>query len=192
MQIMKRLQQIPPAILGNAVLFQALWFAAVLGAAQGLQWPALATLLALVTLALGSGASWRAEGRMALAGLLAGVLAERLWLSLGLIEYRLAWSSGWPPLWIMMLWVGFAMSLNHSLAWLQGRVRLAALFGAVGSIASVLAGVRCGAASAPAGLLPLAVCYGLVWALLVPALAWWAARGAGPGGQTMWPGEGRT
>jgi len=192
MQFMKRLRQIPPAILGNAVLFQGLWLAAVLGASLGRQWPALVMLLALVALAVGSGASWRAAGRMALAGLLAGMLAERVWLSLGLIEYRLAWSPVWPPVWIMVLWVAFAMSLNHSLAWLQGRVWLAAVFGAIGSVGSVLAGVRWGAASAPAGWLPLAVWYGLVWALLVPALAWWAARGAGPGGQAMWPREGRT
>lgn len=189
---MMRLKKIPPAMLGNAVLFQGLWFAAVLGAGQGVQWPALVLWLALLWLAVASGTSWRVEGRMALAGLAAGGLAESVWLSLGLIEYRLSWLPGWPPAWIMMLWMGFAMSLNHSLAWLQGRWRLAALCGAFGSVMSVLAGVRLGAASAPAGLWPLALCYGLVWALLVPALAWWAARGAGPGGQTMWPTEGRT
>src|SRR5690606_13254728 len=162
----------------------------VLGAVHGVQWPALVVWLALFWLAVASGTPWRVEGRMAVAGLVAGALAESVWLSLGLIEYRLSWQPGWPAAWIMLLWMGFAMSLNHSLAWLQGRHWLAALFGAVGSVASVLAGVRLGAASAPAGLWPLALCYGLVWAALVPALAWWAGRG--PGGQTMWPTEGRT
>lgn len=165
------------AIVGNFVLFQVLWFAAILGAAGGALWPVMLALAALVIWALIHERKPRQEIRMLAAGLVIGAAAELVWLNTGLITYQLAWSAHFAPLWILALWAGFAVSFNYSMGWMRGRPLLAAAFGGFGSAGSVIAGVRFGAAEAPEGLLLLAICYGVVWSLIVPILAWWAQRG---------------
>ena len=163
-------------IIGNFALFQLLWFAAIFGAAAGLLAPVLLVLLMLFVLGPLFERPLAPDLRMACAGLLVGLAVEPLWIGAGLIEYRLQFHALLPPVWILALWMGFALSFNYSLAWLQGRRLLAAVFGGVGSVLSVLAGVRFGAAEAPAGLLPLALAYGALWAILVPMLAQLAQR----------------
>lgn len=163
-------------MIGNFVLFQLLWFAAIFGAAADLLAPVLLVLVVLLLLGPLFERPFAADLRMAGIGLLVGLLVEPLWIGAGLIEYRLQFHVLLPPVWILALWVGFAVSFNYSLAWLQGRRLLAAGFGGVGSVLSVLAGLRFGAAEAPAGLLPLALAYGGLWAILVPTLAQLAQR----------------
>jgi hypothetical protein len=162
--------------IGNFVLFQLLWFGAVLGAAHGLVWPAPLALLALLGWTRFRGASVRADLRLVGLGLATGVAFELLLLASGLIRYRLQWWDVLPPLWILCLWAGFAQTFLYSMAWLRSRLWLAAIFGGLGSVMSLYAGLRFGAAEPLQGLLPLLLSYGIGWALLVPWLAWLAAE----------------
>ena len=84
--------------------------------------------------------------------------------------------SGWlsfPPeavlgspsaLWMVSLWAGFAATLGHSLEWLQGRLRTAAVLGSVAGPLAYLAGERFGAMTieTPLGVLAVAILYGSV------------------------------
>lgn len=124
--------------------FQALWFAAVLGAARGQAWLGLLALvpyLALHRLALG------VDGRgLVRAGLLGlgGAALDGLLAALGLLAYpgtQDAWALPVPP-WIVSLWLAFALLPSASLAWLARRPRLACALGAVGGPLSALGGVR--------------------------------------------------
>ncbi|MBZ2188557.1 DUF2878 domain-containing protein [Alcanivorax sp. JB21] len=178
MNVLRNLKMPPAAIVGNFVFFQVLWFAAILGAARGVIWPVLLVLAMLVGWALAHERNVRQEVRMLMAGLVVGAIAELVWLNAGVISYRTAWSAHFAPIWILALWAGFAVSFNYSLGWLKGRPFVAAAFGGFGSAGSVVGGVRLGAAEAPEGLLLLAICYGVLWSLIVPMLAWWAQRGA--------------
>ena len=168
--------------VGNFVLFQVLWFAAVGGAAIGFSMLALPVLLAMFGWSLMTGGPLRADGFMLLAGVLIGLLFEVLFLASGVLAYQgqsLEWA---PPLWILMLWAGFAMTFNHSMAWVRGRSLLAVLLGACGSVLSLFAGVRLGAAEVLAPAWTVAVIYGASWAVMVPALAWladWLDAGQG-------------
>jgi hypothetical protein len=162
------------AIIGNFILFQLLWFAAVLGAAAGLHWPAPLALLALLCWTRLTGGSVRADLRLVLIGLATGMVFEVLLLASGLIRYQLQWWLYLPPLWILCLWAGFAQSFLYSMAWMRQRLWLASVFGGVGSVMSMYAGLRFGAAQPPQGTLPLLVAYGLGWSVLVPFLAWLA------------------
>ncbi|MDF1630039.1 MAG: DUF2878 domain-containing protein [Alcanivoracaceae bacterium] len=162
------------AIIGNFILFQALWFAAVLGAAAGLHWPAPLALAALLGWTRLSGGCLRADLRLVLIGLATGMAFEVLLLSSGLIRYELQWWQHMPPLWILCLWAGFAQSFLYSMAWMRKRLVLASLFGGIGSVMSMYAGLRFGAAQPPVGTLPLLLAYGLGWSVLVPFLAWLA------------------
>ena len=166
------------ATIGNFVLFQLLWFAAVLGAAAGWHWPAPLALAALLLWTHVTGGDLRADLRLVLLGLGTGVVFEILLLATGLIRYELQWWAALPPLWILCLWAGFAQSFLYSLAWMRGRWMVAAIFGGVGAAMSLYAGLRFGAAQPLHGELPLLLLYGVGWAVLVPWLAWLAADSA--------------
>lgn len=122
------------------VAFQALWFAAVLGAARGQAWLGLLALvpyLALHRLALGVDA--RGLLRAILLGL-AGAALDGLLAALGLLAYPGtdgAWALPVPP-WIVSLWIAFALLPSASLAWLAPRPGLALLLGALGGPLSAL------------------------------------------------------
>ncbi|EKF75552.1 hypothetical protein A11A3_01727 [Alcanivorax hongdengensis A-11-3] len=159
-------------IIGNALAFQLLWFAAVLGG-SGWAWSVLAPMVLIQCLA---GGHWRRDGRMLLIGGGLCLALEPLWLASSLLVYQ-QWHSQWlAPPWIWALWLGFAVSFHYSLYWLQGRPWLAALIGAIGGVVSVTAGLRLGAAVTPQGWLPFAMVYGGAWALAVPFMAWVAGR----------------
>jgi len=139
------------SLVGNIIGYQAVWFLAVYGARAGLAWPALlaAALFALWQLAVSGErtSDLRLIGiAVALGMLIDGTLARS-----GLISYASAAPALPPagaPLWILALWVAFALTLNHSLRWLRGRLALAVLVGAAGGPLAYLAAARlCGAVS---------------------------------------------
>ncbi len=172
--------RLPSALkLWNFFQFQVGWFALVLGAAQGYPWLGAAVALALlaVNLRLDS-LPWR-EGSLLLAVGFVGWLWESLLHGAGLVRFNPGAGPhlfGWmAPLWMAVLWMNFASTLNVSLAWLQGRHRLAALCGAVGGPLAFFAGEKLGAITLVEGWLTLGV-LGLAWLLFTPLLLWAAPR----------------
>jgi hypothetical protein len=151
------------ANLLNAGLFQVAWFACVLGgAADSSLWGA-AALVALLGFSLAGG-----MGRfdLTLAGVAAavGFLLDTAWIRTGILDY-----SGAPfaPLWIVMLWGGVGLTINHSLSMFQARPWLGGLLAGVTAPLSYLAGERFGAVSiGDPWLLPIV---SLVWMLLFAA-----------------------
>lgn len=159
------------ALAVNFVGYQLLWAAAVYGAARG--WPeaAWAVLVPMVFFSSLFSRRWHDDLRMLLAGAVACLIFEPLWLAPSYIHY-VNWSHHWvAPGWIWALWLGFAVSFNYCLGWLRQRLWLAALFGAVGGVISVTVGARIGAASMPHGWWALALSYGFGWLVAVPILA---------------------
>jgi hypothetical protein len=148
----------------HALLWQAGWLAAVLGAARGSAW--LGVAAAMPALALHA---WRYR-RMPAAGLILPAVAVVLGAvvdgALGLAG--LAPVGGWPAPWMLALWALVATALTASLAWLRGRPLLAAAFGAVGGPLAYGAGARLGAIAPMGWELLLAVA--LAWAVALPAL----------------------
>lgn len=158
--------------------YQLVWFAAVIGAGHGRTWPAL--------LGLALYAAWQfthSAGRaidlklVATALLLGGVLDGGL-IHFGLARYATAWPlADFAPAWILALWATFALTLTQSLTYLQTRLRLAALLGAIGgplAYQGAARGWQVVTFAAPAwhALLWLA----LGWGIAAPLLAWLARR----------------
>lgn len=163
-------------IWGNALWFNALWFAAVIGSTHGLLWPALVCMAGLLAWTVVCGGDWRADCRMAVAGMLVALTVEPVWINAGALTYPDVGALGLPPTWIVVLWAGFAVSFNHCLAWLRGRMLLAAVLGSAGSLSSISAGLSLEAVVMPEGWLQAALFYAPVWAFLTPALAWLSER----------------
>ena len=156
--------------LANFLLFQASWFACVLGVAHGRAWAG--TLVVLFAVAWHLARAQRPFSEAALAAVCAcvGALWDSLVVANGWIEYSSGvLIEGTAPYWIVALWMLFATTLNASLGWLRRSSLLAAVFGAIGAPLSYLAAEKIGAldvANEPIALVSL----GAGWALILPAL----------------------
>jgi hypothetical protein len=156
--------KVPPALL-NAALFQAGWFACVLG---GNTWSLVAAALLLPLHFLWFEHSARAWTFILLsAGL--GLAMDLGWQHLGLLQFNGTLAGGIPP-WLLVLWLFFASTLQHSLAWLQQRLWLAALLGASSGPLSYVAGLNLGAAVSSVPQWQVALAMAPAWMVLLPLL----------------------
>ena len=173
-------------VIINQGLFQGCWFACVLGAAHGLIWPGLLMTVVLAIWQLAPRNRHPADLPVVAVALFIGVIADSAWVALDVLAYATPWpSSDLAPAWILLLWIAFALTLNHSLSFLAERPWLAAVLAGAGSPLSYFAGLNFGAVEwvAPA---PVVVAVAAVsWALIVPALfaftRFWVGNAA-PGG----------
>ena len=78
------------------------------------------------------------------------------------------WSYSITPLWIIVLWMGFAITLNSSLSWLKKKIKLSALFGAIGGPLAYLAGEKLEAVTLMTPIAIIAIVIG--WAIITPLL----------------------
>jgi len=162
--------------LANFVVYEAGWFACILGAAHGQ--PGWGTAAAVAAIAWHVAISARPATELALVGLLSaiGLVAESLVVSQGNVAYPSGQPWAWvAPYWLVALWGEFAIALNVTLRWLKRRPLLAALLGALFGPLSFLGGVRLGGArfiDETAALVTLAG----MWAVLMPLAMWLSDR----------------
>ena len=156
----------------NLGCFQGTWLVAVFGAATGRAWPGLVALA--ISIAVQSAP--RARVKLPSMGLLAisaaiGFAVDSALLLAELIGFPEQTRAGWPPpVWMSVLWINFATTLDESLAWAGQRRIVAALAGAAGGPLTYLAGQAAGVVrleSGPAAVVALTI----LWALAFPALA---------------------
>lgn len=160
--------------------YQAVWFAAVIGAGHGMAWPGVAGMLAYALVQLAWARNCRIDLGLMAAGLAFGFLLDGTLIRSGLASY----AAGWPdpalaPAWILALWMTFALTFSQSLRHLQTRLWLASLLGLIGGPLAYLGAARGWQAVSfvdPVWHALLALALG--WALATPALAWLARRGA--------------
>lgn len=127
--------------LYNVLGYQAVWFAAVAGAGHALWWAGPLAALAFAAGHFGwsvsaadRGADRAADLRLMVIAGLCGIVLDGTMSSTGLIDYRgdaVALPPGGAPLWILSMWMAFALTLRHSLGTVCRRPILAALLGAV-------------------------------------------------------------
>jgi hypothetical protein len=154
----------------NFVLFQAAWFACVLGAAHGIPWFGPLVVAAVVAHHLKRVPDSRRELLLLSAAAMIGLVFDSLLVSAGWLSYPNGqWHPLLAPYWIVAMWVGFATTLNVSMAWLKGRSYLAFVLGAVGGPLAYVGGAKLGGVSfvdTTAALTALA----MGWALIMPLL----------------------
>jgi hypothetical protein len=161
----------------NMLWMQALWFGAVIGAAKQQLWLAPVLLMGFAFWELRPGRRVYGDFQLMLVAVLIGLILDTTWVRLGWLEFAASWAfSERAPLWILLLWAGLALTLNHSLAWLQSRLVLAALLGGVSSPLSYLAAARLGAVTIVTESGVWLVGLGLSWAVALPLLLWLASH----------------
>ena len=158
--------------LGNVVGFQAVWLASVAGAGAGLAWagPLAALIFAAAMLAWGGRA--RDDLRLLAVALPLGLALDSAFAASGWLVYAEPWPwAGVAPVWIASLWVGFALTLNHSMARLRQWPWAAAALGLVGGPLAYWTAARAFEAvtfGAPVASVMVALALG--WAAVLPLL----------------------
>ena len=162
--------------LANFAVFEAAWFACILGVAHGV--PAWGTAAVVAAIAWHAAISARPATELVLVGLLCaiGLVAESLVVAQGHVAYPAGQPVAWlAPYWMVALWGEFAIALNVTLRWLKRRPLLAAVLGAIFGPLSFLGGVRLGGArfiDERTALVTLAC----MWAALMPLAMWLSDR----------------
>lgn len=159
-------------LLANAIGFQLVWFATVAGAGHGMAWAGPLAAIVFAGWVLSDVRTRSADLWLLLRALPIGYVSDSLWVACGWMHFAEPWPSApFAPIWILALWVGFVLSINHSLAFLRGRAWLAALLGAIfGPVAYYGAGKGFAAAMFDIELPVMMLILALAWAALLPLL----------------------
>lgn len=154
-------------IVINFIAFQVVWLIAVIGAANNLLWPTVIAVLAFMAWQLSPQRRHPNDIKFVIYAAIFGLILDSLWQVTGLINFQLSLPFI-APIWILLLWVTFALTFNHSLMWLKKKIWFASVFGCIGAPLSYLAGTRLNALSYPEGPLFISILLGISWALVTP------------------------
>ncbi len=174
------------AWLPNAISFQIVWIAAVAGAAHGWWWSGPLALFFFAAWQLPASRWPRADCVLMVGAAVTGFALDSLWVQVQLMQFStpLPWH-GAAPVWIVAMWMGFALTLNHSLATLKRHLWWAALLGSIGGPIAYAIADRTWAAvdlmdpDWPA-LLALSVAWGVITPLLLVAASHLQRRASTP------------
>lgn len=155
----------------NIAGYQLVWLAAVTSAAKGQPWFAVAASALFVAAQVMASGERASDLRNLGLAILMGMLIDGGLAAAGLVRYSSPHPALFAPIWILGIWAAFALTLNHSLAFLHGRPLVAGLLGAVGGPLAYSAAREFGALSfaepASGSLFALACAWAVAMALLV-------------------------
>lgn len=153
----------------NILGFQLSWWACVIGAQRGYIYfgPLVMAIFLAVHLFL-TGRNRSEINFIAVVGLL-GILVDTAFLHSSFIFYEGRTFSSLAPLWIIAMWLGFSATLNHSLAWLDGKWVHSFILGAVFGPMSYIAGLKFGAINFNISILTITI-LSVVWGLTLPIM----------------------
>lgn len=155
-------------LVPNLVLFQAGWFAAVLGAANGMAWLGPVVIAAILAFHLHRASNRASEAGLILTVLLVGLCFESVLAASGWVAYP-GHDSILTPLWMVALWANFAATLNVALRSLRPRTWLLAALGGIGGPLAYWGGAGLGAMNW-LETWPVLLYLALGWAILTPLM----------------------
>jgi hypothetical protein len=77
-----------------------------------------------------------------------------------------------PPFWIIALYAFFGTTINHSMKWLKGRIKLAFIVGSVGGPLCYLGGAKINAVTFSVSLVEAYSVLALTWGFFVASIFW--------------------
>ena len=156
-------------VILNFVLFQITWFACVLGSARGYPWLSITVVGLSLIWHLSQAKPKFIEAKWCLIALAIGAIFDQSILSLGIIQYHNnGWSESIVPIWILALWLAFALTFNVSMRWLRGKYLIALVFGAIGGPLAYIAAQKLGAVTLGEHSL---IILGIGWGLITVAFS---------------------
>ena len=153
----------------NLGLYQAGWFAMVLGAARGYPWAGAAAGLTLLTCHLLLVRERKPEILTVLFIGILGTVADSIQAFAGVFVFESGYWSSWVvPFWLTVMWMQFATLFHFALGWLSGRYILSAILGALGGPAAFWTGERLGGVIFPMGDFHSLLILAAAWFVLLP------------------------
>lgn len=164
-------------ILLNLVLFQVVWVSTVAGAAAGYWWLGPLVLLPFTAVVLRLSPWPRTDVALMCAACLVGVVVDSAYVQLGLMHFAEPVPfTGLAPIWILGMWMSFALTLNHSMRPFKAHLLWAGVFGLVGGpLAYWVAASKFNAVQMIGDPVWAYGTVGLAWALVTPGLLWLAS-----------------
>jgi len=156
-------------ILVNITLYQAGWFAMVLGAARGWPWAGAGVGLVLLAVHLVLVRERKPELQTIVGVGILGTLIDSAQAFAGVFVFESGYWSYWVvPFWLTVMWMQFATLFHFALRWLSGRYLLSAVLGAVGGPAAFWTGERLGGVIFPMGTRHSLLFLAAVWFAALP------------------------
>ncbi len=159
-------------ILLNLVLFQIAWVVTVAGAGAGYWWAGLVATAVLAAVVFKLSPWPRTDFALLCVACLVGVVIDSAYVQLGLLRYVEPVPFGsLAPIWIIAMWMSFALTLNHSMRFFKGKPLLSAVFGLVGGpLAYWVAQSKFAAVEFLMEPFWVFVVLGIAWAAITPLL----------------------
>lgn len=155
--------------LVNITLYQAGWFALVLGAARGWPWAGVIVASVLLTIHLVLARERVPELLVVAAVGFVGTVVDSAQAFAGVFVFESGyWSYQVVPFWLTVMWMQFATLFHFALRWLSGRYLLAAVLGAAGGPAAYWTGERLGGVIFPMGTRHSVLILAAVWFVILP------------------------
>ena len=160
----------------NAIGYQIASLMVIHAAGVGQAWRGILACALFVALQFAFSDSRRGDLMAMSCAFVIGCVLDGVWSATGWVEYASPSPAWFAPAWIMALWVAFAMTFNHSLRWMRGRPRMAAVLGAVGGPSAYWGAERVfSAVTLPSPPWFTLAALAIGWALAVPLIAHVAA-----------------
>ncbi|MEL7240554.1 MAG: DUF2878 domain-containing protein, partial [Planctomycetota bacterium] len=128
--------------VATLLIFKLCWLAIVFGAVWSEQWLGLAAITAFVAFEVIANRRSGVLFPAVVVGLL-GFAVDNVYVLSGLMTFTEPGIAP-APYWMALLWVNFALIVEHGLLFLKGRPALAAVLGAIGGPSAYYAGVGLG------------------------------------------------
>jgi hypothetical protein len=158
-------------LLSSIAIFQAGWFACVIGAARDAMAWGIVAVLGAIAWQLGISRRRTIDMALMMVAICIGIVWDTVLARMHVVVYASPLPfAGFAPLWLLALWAQLGSVIREPMSWLHGRWWLAAPLGAVGGAASYAGAARLGACSFPDRLLAMQV-LAAGWAVFMPLLA---------------------
>jgi len=127
----------------NFILFQSIWFILILAAAHESFYGLVIGFL-LILVQYWHGKLMVPDFKLILASVIVGFAHDTSLNYFKFIQYNIDFNTYYSPFWIIGLWISFALTINHSLAWLGNNKLLQMIFGLIGGPLAYIAGEKLG------------------------------------------------
>ena len=159
------------AFWGNLLGYQAAWFATVWSAGRGEGWIGMLACAAFIVWQWWVSPNRAGDERALIAAIFCGIVIDGVLAGSAWLRYASSQPGLPAPLWILLLWAAFAMTMNHSMAWFATHRAWAVLFAAFGGPLAYLGAARAFQSVVfPAPAWPALVVLVTGWAIAFPLL----------------------
>lgn len=128
--------------LVNFIQFQAVWFLCILGAAYSFEWQAIFASFLLLVWAWFVSEDRHHDQWLIVIAVALGMVIDSSLVWFGIMSFKSEIWTGFAPIWMPFIWAALAITIQSSMSWLAGRLKLAGILGAITGPISYWAGVR--------------------------------------------------